>query len=272
MVNITINGRMCKMTKTEGKSYQVPNLERALRIMEHLLNYPDGQGITDIVKGLGYPNNSVFRIMSTLHQNGYLYRDEGTKKFTLSRKLFSMSYGSISQKNLMECSMVIMRELVEELGETVVISILDHDEGLVLEQVPGTHPFRFVCDAGTRQALHCSASTKSIIAFLPVEEQNSIVSRMKFVKHTDHTITSAKLFHDELIEVKKVGYGLDNAEAIEGVYCAAAPIFNDQARPIAAITITGPANRVPQEKLPKIGLIVKSYADKISAKLGHGLI
>jgi IclR family acetate operon transcriptional repressor len=260
------------MRNKEKSSYNVPNLERALLIMEYLLDHPDGLGITDVVKGMGFPNNSVFRIMNTLHNHDYLYRDKKSKKFTLSRKLFSMAYGSVIQKNLMECAVEPMRALRDELGETVVISILDKDEGLVLEQVPGLHSFRFVCDPGTKQPLHASASTKCIIANLPALKQKALFKKMEFEKYTENTISDLKTYKGELKKIKKEGYALDNAEAIEGVYCVAAPVFSGNGEPVAALTVTGPANRFKKENLESAGNIVKTYSAEVSRRLGFGLL
>lgn len=250
----------------------VPNLERGLLILEHLARHPEGQGISDIAVTLRYPLNSVFRVINTLLKHGYVERNAQSKKFLLTRKPFSLAYGAESDRNLMENALDLMRALRDHLKETVVVSIIDGGEGLILEQIPSTHHFRFVCEAGSRQALHSSASCKAILAFLPEAECKAILHGHVFTALTRHTIANATTFVAELTRVRSRGYAVDRGEALEGVHCVAAPIRDRQGRALAAITITGPAQRMPTKDFPAIGALVRACAVQISARMGFGLV
>lgn len=254
---------------TEKPNFQVPNLERGLQVLEYLVENEASITLNVLAKKLGFPVNSLLRVMNALEYYGYVQRDVSTKEYTLSRKMFSMGYSSPSVNNLMENSLDVMRNLRDDIGETVVVSIIDGNEGLVLEQVQGRHPFRFVCDPGTRQALHCSASCKAILAFMPEAELDGIVSGILFARFTDTTIISKEDFLKELSSVRRLGYALDRAEAIEGVHCVASPVLDRRGNAVAAITITGPANRITLQGMSRIGETVKNYALKISERMGY---
>lgn len=249
----------------------VPNLERGLLILQHLLHHPEGQGISEIASALNYPLNSVFRVTNTLLKHAYVERNPKNKKFTLSRKLYSLAYGSESDRNLMENSLDLMRELRDRVRETVVVSIIDRGEGLILEQVPGLHLFRFVVEPGARQVLHTSASCKSILAFMPDAERDEILDDVKFTKLTSRTICNRRAFEVELDRVRECGYAVDRGEALDGVHCVAAPIRDQQGRAIAAITITGPSTRMTEKDFSQIGPLVRDCARRISARFGFGL-
>ena len=87
---------------------------------------------------------------------------------------------------------------------------------------------------------------------------------------TPNTITSLGQFLKTLETVHSNGYGVDHAEALDGVHCVAAPIFNHQGYPIAALTITGPAERVPASKFKEVGSLLCEHAALISKRLGYG--
>lgn len=248
-------------------NFQVPALERGLEILETLRHHPEGLGINEAARELEIPVNSAFRILNTLLEYGYVERDGKSKKFTLSTKLFTIAYDQTAETTLLEAALPAMRELRDLLGETVVISVLSGQEGMVIEQIPGLHPFRFVCDPGTRQALHASASTKAILAFRPETETLAVLEGLRWEKLTRRTLGNQAAFQKELAQVHQDGYALDRGEAIEGVFCAAAPVFDRQLRSVAAITITGPSTRMPEKRLPQIGVKVKECADRISASL-----
>jgi IclR family acetate operon transcriptional repressor len=253
------------------KTFQVPNLERGLQILNYLTGCEQEVSISGISREMGFPLNSVMRIMNALGHYGYVLRNPETKGYQLSNKMMTMSAGRASQKNLMEQSLDVMRQLRDETGETVVISVMDQDAGLVLEQVQGLHPFRFVCDPGTRQATHASSSTKAILAFMDDAERNAVLGRIEFPHLTDASITSLQRFRKELVMVAEKGYALDRAEALEGVHCVGAPVLDALGRPVAAITVTGPAYRLKTEDLDGIGKIVREHAGVVSRRLGYGL-
>ncbi len=248
-----------------------PALERGLAILEHLARHPEGQGISDLSAALKLPLNSVFRFLNTLLAQGYVARDAGSKKYTLTRKASSLSYGSESDRTLMENSIDLMRELRDAVKETVVVSIIDRGEGFILEQVPGLHLFRFVVEHGERQPLHASASTKAILAFLPDSERDAQLARCSFPAITPRTITDKATFLAELKRVRQQGWAEDRAEALDGVHCVAAPIRDRTGRAIAAITVTGPAQRLPIRDFATVAPLVVDCAARVSARLGFGL-
>lgn len=249
----------------------VPILHRSLQVLDHLRQCPRGASLTEVSRALGFPKNTVYRILNTLCAHDYVRRDEATLLYTLSRKMATLAYDSAQDRGLLENSLDVMRRLRDATQETVVISILDGGSGLVLEQVQSSHPFRFVCDPGTRQLIYASASTKAILAFLPDHERDAALKGVAFKRLTATTITSCARFDGALAEVRHAGYGVDHAEALDGVHCVAAPIFNHQGFPVAALTITGPADRIPASQFLRVGALVVEHAAEISKRLGYGL-
>jgi len=246
----------------------VPIIDRTIALLEFLQRTPDGASLSDIGRAIDVPKNTVYRMLNSLVAHGYLRRDDDSMRFRLSRKFALLGSASGQDQSLIEEALGPMRRLRDDLRETVVLSILDDQEGIVLEEVQGLHPFRFVCDPGTRQALHTSASTKSILAFLPTEDCETALRRVVFEAHTARTITHREAFMRELQRVRLEGFARDEAEALDGVHCLAAPIFDRRRRPIAAVTVTGPAERMPASQFATLGARIKTCAVEISERLG----
>jgi IclR family transcriptional regulator, acetate operon repressor len=248
--------------------FKVPSLERGLIIMEFLVEQPRPFGARELAKELNLPLNSVYRIVNTLWWFGYLDRDDRTKEFTLSRKLFSMAYGSKETKTLLENSLDVMRQLRDATGEEVTISIARDGEGVILAEIPSVHPFRTVSEPGSAQPAHASAATKAIYAFLPDAEREAHIQRMKMVRYTENTITSKEVFRRQLALVCRNGYAVDDGEGPVGANCVAAPIVDHRGQPVAALTVTGPATRMPAGRFKRIGRVVQAHALRISQRLG----
>jgi len=257
-------------TKEDLKSNNnVPNLERALLIMELLSTTPKGLTLAEIMKSLSVTKSSAFRITSTLIFKNYLQKNESTKKITLTRKMLTLGVSSMNEQSIVENSIDAMRALRDETKESVMLGIILGAKGTILEQVPSSYPVKLFVEPGTQFSLHSSVGGKCILAFLPENERNEILKNQKLTRFTENTIVSKKDFFVDLDGVREKGFAIDNGEDIQGINCVGAPIFDEYGYPIAALWITGPNGRLPRKQFKQKGDVVVKYAMEISAKIGY---
>ena len=247
--------------------YIVPNLWRAIDILEYLAQKPEGKTISEVAEALSIPTNSVFRILRTLASRGYVIQKH--KRYQISSKLFALGSQAIAEETLFEKSLPVMREIRDSLKETVLLGKMIGNKGVVLEQVPGTHPVKVVVEIGINFDLHCSAPGKTILAFLSDSERDVILKGYKYTRYTPATLLNKKAFLKELQQVKTNGYALDLEEGDEGVRCISSPILNSHGFPVAAIWTTGPALRLNSKICDKTGKILLEKASDISRSLGY---
>ena len=248
--------------------YIVPNLDRALVMLELLSSRPEGINVSDLGVELKIPKNSAFRIAVTLENRGFLEKVEGTKRYRLTPRLLVLGAMSVTDANLFEKSIDVMRRLRDATGETALLGTIIDTEGVVLDQALGTHHFKFAVDAGTRFCLHTAAPGKAMLAAMPEEERTQRVMKMKLPRFTANTITSHEAFLEHLKEVGERGYGFDLAEEMEGQTCIGAAIRGATGGVIAALWITAPSSRIPDSQLDSFGAVVKAHADEISGRFG----
>ncbi len=183
-----------------------------------------------------------------------------------------MGTKALHEKDLVGTAIDVMRDLRDRIRETVLIGTLAGGEFVVLEQVLGTHPFKFSVDAGARLPLHTAAPAKALIAYLPEPARESLLSEIEYVRYNSATIANAAQLRKELNEVRERGYAIDRGEQLSGIHCIAVPVFARHGYPIAAIWTTGPADRIREVDLDSIGQLFKSQVKIISARLGYGLL
>jgi IclR family acetate operon transcriptional repressor len=249
--------------------YKVPILDRTLDLLELLSKHPEGMTLTAMTEALATPKNSVFRIATTLTLRGYAERDEGTKAYRASRKLLSLGHAAVGGERLIQAAAPILTALRDATGETALLGTLAGNHGVVLDQVPSSHPVKVVVEIGHAFTLHTAAPAKAILAHWSPEAQKAFVQQMKFTKHTRHTITNATVFLAELKQASKNGYALDRGEESETFACVAAPVFDHRSHPVASIWISGPSDRVTPGSLDKLGQKVKQFANQLSRQLGY---
>ncbi len=255
-------------TNTNGKQ-QAPNLQRGLAILEHLAKLPDGLTVTQLSERLGFPTASVFRIVNVLDELGYLNRDPHSKKFFLTNRFLLLGKPQGNDKSLSECCLKSMRNIRKATGETTQLCCLVGTEMVMLEQLISTHPFKYSADLGARCPCYSTAPGKAIAAFLPDDEQAELVNAIRFKKFTKTTITSKSKFSKELTAIRGAGFAVDRAEGLEGIHCIAAPIFDEHNYPVAAITIAGPASRIPADEFESIGTLICAGARQATQEFQH---
>lgn len=254
--------------KLKDSSYIIPNLDRALRVMELLSDHPKGLTMSEIADSLDIPKNSAFRITTTMEYRGFLERNPANKAFCLTNKMTKISHSTLAEKSLVESAWESMQELRDECMETVLFGTLIGHEGVVLEQAPGRHNFKFTIDIGTRFSLHTAAPGKAMLAHMSNTDVDNILKKTTFTKFTEKTILTADDFKEQLKKVRVQGFGVDCDEERDGMRCLGSAVFNEKKQPVAAIWITGPSNRIPQRDFNRLGALTKKAAEGISKRLG----
>ncbi|MGO9310279.1 MAG: IclR family transcriptional regulator [Spirochaetia bacterium] len=255
-------------SKPAGNSaYIIPNLDRALRIMEHLSTCQEGSSITEIATQLSLPKNSVFRIVRTLAASGYL--DEFGKSWRLSPKILSLGYAAVQSTHLIGACMDEMRLLRDEINETIFVGALSEGKVVILEELPSFQLVKFTVEIGHRVPIHASAPGKAILAHLPPAEQKDLLAHIAFTRFNDRTIPGMKAMQTEIEKIQGLGYALDLGEEVTEIWCAASPVLDYRAYPIASIWLSGPEFRLAKMDLDRVGALVREHALRISKHFGY---
>ena len=257
-------------SKAEKRNYHVPNLDRALQIIERLSSSARGMNRNEIAAATGCTPTMVYRIMMTFADAGWVYRDEATGAYRLSRRLLDFAVAGTDEYSLAAAAWPEMCQLRDETNITVQLGILTDDgAGILLETAESRSPIRFVAEKGVRVTdLHAGAGWKSILAFLPAAECARCLDRLSYRRLTATTITTRAALEKAFAHVRATGYAVDDSEMIEGLHCVAAPIFNRAGHPVGTLTLSAPADQLPRADFKRRAASVMAAAAAVSAKLG----
>jgi DNA-binding IclR family transcriptional regulator len=157
-----------------------------------------------------------------------------------------------------------MEKLSADSGETVNLGIINKADIIYLEKILNNDPIRIELQVGHSVPAHCTAMGKAILAFLPPEKLEVIVSTIRFEKRTAATIQDLATLKAELARIREEGYAIDNGELIEGIKCIAAPVSLPGRGAFAAISIAGPSFRLTEERVKKLIPLVMKAAEETS--------
>jgi DNA-binding IclR family transcriptional regulator len=119
-----------------------------------------------------------------------------------------------------------------------------------------------VVDLGSRISPHCCAPGKALLAHLPAARLDTLLPKLKLEKHTPNTLTTPEELAAEFSRIRAAGYAVDKAEHFEGIHCVAAPLLDRHGHAFAALTIAGPASRIPVSLFPALGRTIARAASE----------
>ncbi len=246
----------------------VKSVSRALDIINLVSIKKGGLGVTEIANQMDINKSSVYRILSTLVQYGYIEQDKETEWYKLGYQFLEVSSRLLESLDLRNEAKPFLQELEKETNEVIHLVVYDRGEVVYIEKLDGNEALRMHSKVGKRAPMHCTSVGKAILAHLPIEIVQEIIERKGLPIHTDKTITDKNVFIDELAEVKKKGYALDLQENEYGITCIAVPIFDHLGKVEAAVSISGPTIRMTDARLVELQPRVIEIGKRISARLG----
>ncbi|MDQ0163112.1 DNA-binding IclR family transcriptional regulator [Bacillus alveayuensis] len=255
------------MNGNEDKN-QLSSIKNALRILKSFTMDEPEKKISDLSSSLGINKSTVSRTMKTLASEGFVYKDPETKKYRLGLSILSLSGVLFSNMDVYRESQPVLNKLVENIGETAHISVLDDLEVVYLQKVECHHPVRFLTHIGRRNPPYCTSSGKVLLAFSEEEIINNVVAK-GLTAFTKNTITNPEKLRSHLAKIKEDGYAFSLEELSEGVNSIAAPIYDYTGKVIAALSVVGPKQRIPIHKLKSIAKQVMAASKEVSERMGY---
>ncbi|MPZ97443.1 MAG: IclR family transcriptional regulator, partial [Propionibacteriales bacterium] len=155
--------------------------------------------------------------------------------------------------------------LVDTLGETANLAMLDGDQVVYVAQVPSRHSMRMFTEVGRRVMPHCTAVGKALLAQLPESEVRELVQRTGMPARTEHTITSPADLAGRLVAVREKGFALDEGEQEVGVRCVAVAVVGAPAR--IALSISGPMPRMTDDLVGRAIPVLQAAAAALTRDL-----
>lgn len=164
-----------------------------------------------------------------------------------------------------------IHQLRDQLGETTHLAVLDRDTMrlLYLDKFTGHESVEMMSRSGSTAPLTCTGLGKVLLAYEPAAAVGDWFKTQAIPRYTPTTITDVDILMSELASIRQNGFGLDREEHEPGIRCIAVPIRDSSGQVIAAISITGPVGRMPEDLAGSpIRHTVVDTADRISHELG----
>jgi DNA-binding IclR family transcriptional regulator len=240
----------------------VQAVDRALQILLAFDSREHELGVTELAARVGVHKSTASRLAATLAGRGFLERPPGSEAFRLGSELGRLGLLALAGRELVELARPAMEQLVENTGETVNLAVLEGGEAVNVAQVDGRHIVGIGSWAGRRTKLHCTANGKVLLAFAGAPLEGPLEA------FTERTITSLRTLRRELAGVRERGWAAALGELEEGLHAVAVPVLDPSGRCEGALSVSGPAYRMPPELLGETAARCVSAAEEIGGLIG----
>lgn len=238
--------------------------------MELLYLFTDYSELTfqEIVEISDVPKSSVFRMLSSLEEMGFLEKGEDTK-YRLGTIFLKFGNLVSSRLNLRQIAEPIMRHLHEEVRQAINLAILEGEEAVYIEKIDHYQKVKLYTSIGRRSPLYGGACARAILSFLPDKQIDAYFKKVELLPYTDQTIKTEEFLRQLIIEARNNGYTVSKSELENHTASVAAPIYDYQGQVIASISIAGIDHDFTEDMIKRYSLLVKKAASEISKTIGY---
>lgn len=256
-----------KRKSAPAKEGSAASIYRVFKVLDLLLDYNQPVSIRTITDDLGIPKSTAYFLVNAMLDARYLEsRREG--KVYLGPRLLALGQAYQGSIELLHEAREAIRQLRDETGETVQLSVLEGSMMLVLLKEEGVHPVRIVSSVGSRVPLNWAAASQLLVSDLDNEQLAPLMAGGFAPSPTGNASMSPAKFVKEVREARKRGWAIELDRANPHAGCVAGPIYDANGRCVAAISIAAPLQRLTEADIERLKKAILGACERVSTRLG----
>lgn len=245
--------------------YIVKPVRKALQLLDELAAEGKPLTLTEIAERTALPKTTAFRYLYTLRSAGMVIQVDEGESYTIGPRLAAVAAPEAAIEILKRAALPQMRNLQLRFNETVNLAVIDGADVVYVSMVGSTRSLRMEASLGSRDPLHSTSLGKAILSARKPEQRFDGLPR-RLLARTPKTLTSRRALEQDLDVAAARGFAFDLEENEMGAHCVAAAIPGTN--PAAALSVSGPAQRLPAESLARVGASLIRACHAISSSLG----
>jgi IclR family transcriptional regulator, acetate operon repressor len=240
---------------------------KTMSVLESLVESSNGASLKDIAGRVGLIKSSVFRILFTLKEIGYVEQVSESGRYQLTFKTTRLVRRSIEHLTLTKLTRPHLVSLRDRLQESVWLAEQRRHGIVLIDAAEVSHALKLSFDVGDLCPIHATALGKAIAAYLPAGQVDALLPKGKLPKLTSRTLVLRSEVKAELLRVRQRGYAINDEETIEGAILVGAPLFDSLGKVFAGISVSVPTARCSAKKRGEIIEHVLAASHAISGDL-----
>lgn len=210
------------------------------------------------------PKPTLHRMLQQLESAGLLERSGDSRQYGTGVRLRKLAENLLLNDTFHGARHGVLRSLVTEVGESCNLTALSGSEVMYLDRVETPAPLRFYLHSGSRVPVHCSASGKLFLAGMTPLQRQRLLGNAPLETFTPKTLTDLDALEEEIKQVRRQGFALDNEEFLPGLLCIAVLVPSASGRSNLCVAVQAPIMRLTPEKALSLLPALHRAADAFS--------
>lgn len=252
---------------SDKKYYRIASLEKGIKILELLAEHGE-LSVTEAAKLMDTNRAGSHRFIATLKDLGYVEKNQNNK-YQPTLKIMKLAMKTANRFEIRRIARPYMHRLSMMFKETVNLGFFKNHEIVHIDKIDSLEVLRMDSALGDIAPAYCTGLGKAILAFLPDHELDHYLDSVTFHPLAPNTITDRDEFMKELERIRRQGYAVDDEEMAIGLRCIAVPIFDHNAYPKYAMSISGPAMRLTHRTIEDIKPLITEASEQLSRAMGN---
>jgi DNA-binding IclR family transcriptional regulator len=257
---------MGKRARAPDTAYTLHTLRKGLAVLEVLAAADEDMSLTELARRLGESSTVVFRLLRTLHEQGFVEQGRVTKRYRVGLKAWEIGSRAARRNGLLELGHPFVKWLAHATGETAMLAVMRGLHVLYLDVAVGSSLLRVCIEPGARAPAYAAASGRAMLAHHPALVSRVVRTRLRAI--TPRTVTRPAELRRRLAAIRESGISINRGERRQDVTSLAAPVFDAEGQCVAALSVAGPATRFQDTTLEEVERHVRKAAEELSAQLG----
>jgi DNA-binding IclR family transcriptional regulator len=257
------------MSELVDDKYVVPALQRGLELLGQFTRQTPTLTGAELARNLELPRASVFRLLHTLERSGFVERVGESASYKLSIGVLRLGFEYLSSMELTEHGRPVVEQLRDVCGYSAHLVVRDGRDVVFVVKAPGRSALFHSIQVGARLPAHATVLGRLLLSDLTMQELTQLYPEKTLHTYTDKTPASLKQLKTLMEADRAAGYGLSQGGFETGISTIAAPVFNDEQRVVAAVSITVPAQQVANEQADPLIQLVRDAAMQLTQRISH---
>lgn len=249
---------------TSEEPHDLTSAVKVLRILDAVGRLGECS-LGDVLRETQLSKSTVLRLLTTLVAEGYLDRP-AHGRYRPALKLWKIGCRAVDFENVRSTVIPALQRLAANTGETSLYAVYDNGNSVYVEKVESSHPIRAYTNVGMSSPAYATATGKVLLAWQGELDIRTIF--MDAERFTPATATDPDEFLLHANEIRAQGYAINRGEWRDGVWGIAAPVRDAKSETVAAVSVSGPEDRIAP-RTEELAALVVTAAAELSARFGE---
>lgn len=243
-------------------------LDSALKLLAEFMRAEPDFGVGELAERTGRPKSQVSKLLATFRQHHILDQDPRTSRYHVGAHAFALGSRFVNHNPLVRSAMPVMRTLTDQSGHSSRLSVRVGEDVLYLVGIEGPHFIETGWRSGQWMPMHAASAARVLLAFYPPETVARVLDRTEMEAITPETLTDRDALIEMLAGIRETGFARNRNETAMGLSTISVPVLDEQAQPVAALTLAFPSTVVPESGEKRLIDMLHDGARAISYKVG----